>query len=728
MSLIIKEKASRRLIVEMLMLIVTEMGYPFGGGEAYMYQTAHMNARMGIKTVWLCFVDKFCRPYTETRIEQLNQNILIIQQAGGWNIQVVGRWVRFLQPQLVHTQGSKSAELCNIPGPLLVGVHFWTNFVDLSPDTGNRAILANIEKHSLAKTARSILDRATVYLASEFVQDVIYQVGGIKIDRVLYPVSSETCMRTDAEARIAKYCTLINCHRLKGGDLLLALAGAGIPCLGVQTEPGSEILDAELARTCVVWPHTPDVSRVYAVTRVLIVPSRVDETFGRVVVEAMMNGIPVLTSGAGYLGYFFHGRYPGLILDPDKPDDWVREVWNLLRDSDWYTSVSAGMRDLYAEFYSHSLVSYRQILVEAVRPLKVMLFVPWSQQGLGVQGRRYAEILDARGIGVCVFSFASYRGGHPQSDPTEWARREVYYSDNHREKVTNQEIEIFVRQYRPTVAIIPETVYDRVFEIATLLRTLLVRTIAVPNIEIVRNFELMKHHCFDMIMFNNRLCQRVFESHGVMGKYVGYGLGGGEERDPKQDLHFLCLGGLNAFTRKNVDQVAQAFSQARFQRPARLTVTIQSGPDTAGMDRIPTDVAGLEIISQPLSMKQVAELYKQATWVIQVSRHEGLGLGFFEAIANGLPCLTLDVPPHNEIIEVGMGILVPARLIAPTENPNSLVTEAVFETTDLARGMEMAETAVVHVRERGMKNTKAFEVRFIKLCYQSNPSLIPEIR
>ena len=47
--------------------------------------------------------------------------------------------------------------------------------------------------------------------------------------------------------------------------------------------------------------HTPDPRHFYRVSRAILMPSLVPETFGRVAAEAMTNGIPVLASNRGAL-------------------------------------------------------------------------------------------------------------------------------------------------------------------------------------------------------------------------------------------------------------------------------------------------------------------------------------------------------------------------------------------------------------------------------------------
>lgn len=52
-----------------------------------------------------------------------------------------------------------------------------------------------------------------------------------------------------------------------------------------------------------VWEHQEDMRKVYAVTNILLMPSQFFETFGRVILEAQINKIPVIASKVGGIPY-----------------------------------------------------------------------------------------------------------------------------------------------------------------------------------------------------------------------------------------------------------------------------------------------------------------------------------------------------------------------------------------------------------------------------------------
>jgi glycosyltransferase involved in cell wall biosynthesis len=72
-----------------------------------------------------------------------------------------------------------------------------------------------------------------------------------------------------------------------------------------------------------------------------------------------------------------------------------------------------------------------------------------------------------------------------------------------------------------------------------------------------------------------------------------------------------------------------------------------------------------------------------------VSSHEGLGLGFFESVSVATPVISLDLPPHNEVVQVGAsGWLLPVKAFKLVDNMEALVEGGLFEVADLAKVIE----------------------------------------
>jgi glycosyltransferase involved in cell wall biosynthesis len=86
--------------------------------------------------------------------------------------------------------------------------------------------------------------------------------------------------------------------------------------------------------------RTPEMRSVYSRASVVVVPSLWEEAFGRVVVEAHANGIPVIASSVGGIPEALGDG--GLLLAPEAPaEDWARAVESVLGDEALHARLSA---------------------------------------------------------------------------------------------------------------------------------------------------------------------------------------------------------------------------------------------------------------------------------------------------------------------------------------------------------------------------------------------------
>jgi glycosyltransferase involved in cell wall biosynthesis len=150
---------------------------------------------------------------------------------------------------------------------------------------------------------------------------------------VLYPpVNYE-----DYEVKVrGKNITLINCFEPKGGNFLVSLAKE-LPdynFLGVLGAYGDQVIGK--SKNLKYEDNTPDIKKVYAKSRIVLMPSSY-ESWGRVAVEAMSSGIPViahptpgLKESLGDAGLFAHRDHIG---------DWVKIIKEL-DDPKYYKEVS----------------------------------------------------------------------------------------------------------------------------------------------------------------------------------------------------------------------------------------------------------------------------------------------------------------------------------------------------------------------------------------------------
>ncbi len=196
-----------------------------------------------------------------------------------------------------------------------------------SLDTGlpTAAYLHNVEPHQVG--GHLVADPQVLYFAnSDFTARRWAALAGIA-SRVIPPV-----VRTErvlAEAN-GGHVLFVNPVAIKGVEFLFALAAAcpELPFLVVESwnlNPAWRRYCRRRARALgnIRWLDAADDMRpVYAEARLLLMPSLWEEAFGRTVIEAQLNGLPVLASNRGALPEVVGEG--GVTLDLDGPfDGWV---------------------------------------------------------------------------------------------------------------------------------------------------------------------------------------------------------------------------------------------------------------------------------------------------------------------------------------------------------------------------------------------------------------------
>ena len=174
-----------------------------------------------------------------------------------------------------------------------------------------------------------------------------------------------------ASTNTKRFLTFINPSVEKGFLFFLGIVrelnrtGADVPCLIVENRARTDALQSILKslklRNVFVSSHVAEPRLFYSQSRILLVPSLCEETFGRVAVEASLNGIPVLCSNRGALPEVVDGscRPGNLVLPIDKkftvsrrlvPNSedvelWKNEILHLWYDCGYWESVGSYLKE-----------------------------------------------------------------------------------------------------------------------------------------------------------------------------------------------------------------------------------------------------------------------------------------------------------------------------------------------------------------------------------------------
>jgi glycosyltransferase involved in cell wall biosynthesis len=182
---------------------------------------------------------------------------------------------------------------------------------------------------------------------SRFVRDRLVDLHGCRAE-VVHPFVLPAKYAT---RRSGSEVLFVNPIKAKGLDIALGLAALrpDLRFRFIRCWPTSDAEERELkARirglsNVRLFPLTRDMRPHYQAAALVVVPSIVEEAFGRVVLEAQVNGIPALVSSQGGLPEALGGG--GLAVGSDEEiGAWVRALGAILDDADAYRRFSEAAR------------------------------------------------------------------------------------------------------------------------------------------------------------------------------------------------------------------------------------------------------------------------------------------------------------------------------------------------------------------------------------------------
>lgn len=140
-------------------------------------------------------------------------------------------------------------------------------------------------------------------------------------------------IKFEIESREQKFITVINPVKDKGGNLLVELAKKmpEYKFLAVKGwyDPAQDGIDLMSLDNVEVWDRQDDITKAYKLTKLLLVPSQIEEGFGRVAAEGLLSKTPVIASfnaglkdALGDVGYY--------VEDFTSVDEWFEKIHEVL--------------------------------------------------------------------------------------------------------------------------------------------------------------------------------------------------------------------------------------------------------------------------------------------------------------------------------------------------------------------------------------------------------------
>jgi len=133
------------------------------------------------------------------------------------------------------------------------------------------------------------------------------------------------------------YITMVNPRAAyKGADIFLNIAEekSDEQFLLVGPISSSQVREtAEAMANVTHWEWCGDMRDAYSVSKLVVTPSRVEETFGRVPAEAMVSGIPCVVSNRGGLSEVV-GNTGEVVHKVESLDNWINAIDQAFKNHD----------------------------------------------------------------------------------------------------------------------------------------------------------------------------------------------------------------------------------------------------------------------------------------------------------------------------------------------------------------------------------------------------------
>ena len=512
-------------------LILSYYTFPKGGGEQHTWEQVCLLTELGYSVIWISEFSNNLK--NEFRIERVFQNYTSLKPELGKMVEEIKKAVIKYKPVTAIIFGheflewKKVIENSNIRAYLYH--HFWTYWIKYYPNM-NIDMDLQLENFQYKDTG---VDSNTIHIfPSMRVAEICIKGNNFSnIQSKLIPPFPieiyEKLELSESAEKIVFRVLLINCRINKGGKKLLEIAtnlGSGFEFVALNNE--LDVTDLEdrnllsqlhkMSNVTVIddYLSSKDIFRDIDLT---IIPSLVEETYGRVFFESISKDVPCLVSSESIKNLDFREKYDFVLT---KKDDWVEKISMLKHNSSKLTEILEIQKSIYA-FHSINRLDFVNELhsyISSEKSKRIGFFSLWEVQGLGKLTKHYYETLELLGYEVFVFAYMPYFEQFYQelnSAPDRYAGKRIYQSYNTREQVPTSELINFIKANKINVLIVPEICFQINWSRLRELYDMNIEIISIPMIEIVRSDELMLHNSVSKNWMLTDIGQELFKELGI---------------------------------------------------------------------------------------------------------------------------------------------------------------------------------------------------------------------
>lgn len=133
----------------------------------------------------------------------------------------------------------------------------------------------------------------------------------------------------------------------------------------LQSDLEDDIKRMNLTNAVTLVPFQPDIEQEYIQASIVLVPSRRPEPFGRVAIEAMSYGRPVLAADHGGLSEIIEHLQSGLLVAPNDASAWADAISYMVGNPEEVLRLGEGARKRFEENFTEEAME--RSLIEAVK-------------------------------------------------------------------------------------------------------------------------------------------------------------------------------------------------------------------------------------------------------------------------------------------------------------------------------------------------------------------------
>lgn len=426
----------------------------------------------------------------------------------------------------------------------------------------------------------------------------------------------------------------------------------------------------------VVTANTSDMRPIYARARVLLAPSLWWESFGRVVAEAMLNGIPAIVTQRGGLPEVIGKAGVTLQLQEQSyqpPYSQVPSAQQLLpvlerieRLFDDEALYQTYVEWAYEQGKQHRIERSTQRLLEALTPLVRERRRPCHNAHVHAQPTNVRSVVlhsfmggprSMGRVGYYAFQHLVARGYETHFLP---------FANDSMSASWNEAIKRRITQTPATLNADQQVQFCSVLEARQTRYAHYVTPWFFHDVDGLPASIVADINTNDRVYASSGFVRDIFIRYGVKVPvdvlHMGYDARHYHfvERSLSTPFTFLCVA--EPTPRKNLGMLITAFQQAFGKRKdVRLLIKIALH-DAASLRQQVGNAPNIHIDARRLvNERDMAQLYQQAHCFVLASRFEGFGMPYLEAMATGLPVIATHYSGHLDFCRADNSYLIDVK-------------------------------------------------------------------